>query len=440
MAVKKVCSKCKTEKPVAEFGKDRSRSDGLRSYCRQCQRDYDKSKNNPPRTTGTKTCSKCKTEKPVAEFSKQKSSSDGLRAQCRQCQRVYDKSRNNPPCMTGTKTCGKCKTEKPVAEFCKDRSRSDGRNWKCKECAVAYLRPHVANKRKEANEKRERMRSYHEVAYNRIASASRTYYESRQESLAVLQRFYCESSSERIAERREGRRLARMFAYGGSIRRAAGAGRRDRETLLGEMRSYCFAVRELARSLLQAERERQKAYRDATRDERNARRRAHRKENPGLRKAQREAARAKDPVGYRVRRRLRNRLHNAIASAGTRKHASALAFGLPTLADLRAYIEAQFVQGMTWENIEVDHWMPLKCPEVDLHNPHHQRALCHYTNLRPMWPVANNKKSNAVYPDAYANFLRLVAMFEAERKTGQQNLVDSILPTRYRQTVTKGIA
>lgn len=37
---KKHCAKCDTEKPLEEFGKDRSRFDGLRHWCKVCSRAY----------------------------------------------------------------------------------------------------------------------------------------------------------------------------------------------------------------------------------------------------------------------------------------------------------------------------------------------------------------------------------------------------------------
>lgn len=38
----KICSKCKAEKPVSEFVKDRRATDGLKHDCKQCKRDYHK--------------------------------------------------------------------------------------------------------------------------------------------------------------------------------------------------------------------------------------------------------------------------------------------------------------------------------------------------------------------------------------------------------------
>lgn len=63
-----------------------------------------------------------------------------------------------------------------------------------------------------------------------------------------------------------------------------------------------------------------------------------------------------------------------------------------TADELKAHIERQFLRGMTWENRaewHVDHIVPL-CTAT---NEEEAIALCHYTNLRPMWAIDNLKKS-----------------------------------------------
>lgn len=34
----KICSKCKQEKPISEFGKNKKRKDGLKVYCKECRK------------------------------------------------------------------------------------------------------------------------------------------------------------------------------------------------------------------------------------------------------------------------------------------------------------------------------------------------------------------------------------------------------------------
>lgn len=63
--------------------------------------------------------------------------------------------------------------------------------------------------------------------------------------------------------------------------------------------------------------------------------------------------------------------------------------------EFAAHLERQFLPGMTWENRalwHIDHIVPMATAvtEADV------LALNHFTNLRPMWAVANLKKSGKV--------------------------------------------
>jgi len=42
----KCCGRCKEEKPLSEFNKNKSKPDGLQNYCRTCQREYEKAHYN----------------------------------------------------------------------------------------------------------------------------------------------------------------------------------------------------------------------------------------------------------------------------------------------------------------------------------------------------------------------------------------------------------
>lgn len=62
-------------------------------------------------------------------------------------------------------------------------------------------------------------------------------------------------------------------------------------------------------------------------------------------------------------------------------------------ATLQKHIERQFLIGMNWENRNlwhVDHIVPLASAK----NESDVIALCHYTNLRPLWAYENIKKSD----------------------------------------------
>ena len=45
----KYCGTCKTEKPCSEFGARKASSDGLAHKCKQCQKEYDKSRLKDPK-------------------------------------------------------------------------------------------------------------------------------------------------------------------------------------------------------------------------------------------------------------------------------------------------------------------------------------------------------------------------------------------------------
>lgn len=88
----KYCPGCETTKPVADFGRDSSRPDGLFSYCRICAREYSRerravliaSRVAKPAAKRSK-CRKCKTVKLAKWFYFDASRKNGLSAYCRRC-------------------------------------------------------------------------------------------------------------------------------------------------------------------------------------------------------------------------------------------------------------------------------------------------------------------------------------------------------------------
>ena len=89
-----------------------------------------------------KTCSKCRIEKSLAEFYKNKSESTGYNCQCKECHRISAKASRskrlqNPimPVTDGTKICTKCNESLHVTEFYACYTASDGRDYRCKRCA-----------------------------------------------------------------------------------------------------------------------------------------------------------------------------------------------------------------------------------------------------------------------------------------------------------------
>ncbi len=97
----KVCTKCKLEKSISRFKIDKRSSSGRGSMCKDCMSIANKKRrsslNNKPATDGTKTCNKCKLEKQVFKFSRNKDNSDGLQSWCKQCRNSQSKEYNSRP-------------------------------------------------------------------------------------------------------------------------------------------------------------------------------------------------------------------------------------------------------------------------------------------------------------------------------------------------------
>jgi len=95
----------------------------------------------------------------------------------------------------------------------------------------------------------------------------------------------------------------------------------------------------------------------------------------------------KDPK-YRAKRRFYLFIKDAFRRGGFPKTSKNNEIIGCSYDFLREYIEAQFVNGMNWNNIQIDHIKPLNSAITveDVIN------LCHYTNLQPLFAPDNASK------------------------------------------------
>jgi len=68
-----------------------------------------------------------------------------------------------------------------------------------------------------------------------------------------------------------------------------------------------------------------------------------------------------------------------------------------SIDEFKLHIEAQWQPEMSWSNHATDGWhidhiVPLD--SFDLTDPMQLKKACHYTNLQPLWWLANVQKSN----------------------------------------------
>lgn len=99
-----------------------------------------------------------------------------------------------------------------------------------------------------------------------------------------------------------------------------------------------------------------------------------------------------DPL-YKIVIILRKRLSVAVKSNA--KRGSAVRDLGCTVPQFKAYLEAKFQPGMTWDSYgrngwHIDHINPLA--SFDLTDYNQLKQACHYTNLQPLWAKDNYKK------------------------------------------------
>lgn len=100
-------------------------------------------------------------------------------------------------------------------------------------------------------------------------------------------------------------------------------------------------------------------------------------------------------IQFVLKDRLRASLGRALRRQWVKKSKRTMELVGCSVEQLKAHLEAQFVDGMTWQNRQlwhVDHILPLD--SFDLSKIEEQQRAMHFTNLRPLWKELNQRKSN----------------------------------------------
>lgn len=99
----KICTQCKSEKPVTDFYVRNASKSGLSGICKNCNNSRCKNvrdKNQAAFVEGgsvfpdEKTCTKCNETLPVSQYCKHSGSKDGLKNWCRSCNSESNKARD----------------------------------------------------------------------------------------------------------------------------------------------------------------------------------------------------------------------------------------------------------------------------------------------------------------------------------------------------------
>ena len=145
----------------------------------------------------------------------------------------------------------------------------------------------------------------------------------------------------------------------------------------------------------QEHREKKREYYQENKEKIATQNREYGQENKETIAARKRKRYANDPA-YAMSMRLRRRMASAVKAAGLDKKcdSSSELLGISPQG-LKEWLEAQFTEGMTWENRSdwhVDHIVP--CDAFDMTVEQNQRICFWYKNLQPMWAEENLQKSN----------------------------------------------
>ena len=207
----------------------------------------------------------------------------------------------------------------------------------CKACSAAYQREHYQQNKE------------------KLTAKQREYYQKNKEKRDAYQREYKQQNKEKIAANQ----------------------REYYQTNKDKLTAY------------------QREHYQQNKEEILANNREYRQQNKEKIAAYFRQRRRLDPK-YNLLCRLRCRMWNAVKAAGLdKKCASSIELLGISPQGLKEWIEAQFTEGMTWENQsdwEVDHIIP--CYAFDLTVEQNQRICFWYKNLQPLWWQDNLQKSN----------------------------------------------
>src|SRR5688572_4694355 len=98
MEANKICSKCQIEKSLTEFYKDKYQKSGYRPSCKMClkiqmkelQQIYSRLETREEKDK--KVCYRCKEERNIREYSKNRCCKDGFDGECKCCKNKYKKA------------------------------------------------------------------------------------------------------------------------------------------------------------------------------------------------------------------------------------------------------------------------------------------------------------------------------------------------------------
>ncbi len=157
------CRTCRHELPAAHFAIDSRNRSGRNTQCRACCAERDAwrlAALSTPEVPDTKECLDCQQELPAAAFGLRHGGTDGLKSYCRNCdaKRSAEHRKERAPSQLpppASIVCAACREEKPLSAFPRQRAALFSVKYMCYKCETARA-----------------LRAYHAAKLQRAASSA----------------------------------------------------------------------------------------------------------------------------------------------------------------------------------------------------------------------------------------------------------------------------
>lgn len=275
--------------------------------------------------------------------------------------------------MSDGKECNKCKVWKPYSEFHKSAKSKDRYAYSCKDCIREYGKKRYEKSKKEG---------YYEAKKEERAKYQKEYYKKNKEKILQNSKKWREENKERYSEycrEYKKKNKERLDEY------SKGWKRDNKERIAEYHKRY---REENLEELIQYQREWYEVNKDKVLQYQNE----YHKERY-----------QNDPV-YKLRYLVSKVVRKALKDNNSSKEGNSTWDALPyTPQQLREHLEAQFEEGMTWDNYgewHIDHIYPQSKLPYESMTDENFKIAWSLKNLRPLWAAENLSKSDKIIEGA----------------------------------------
>ena len=255
------------------------------------------------------------------------------------------------------KKCKNCKEYKPKSDFTKNKTTKDKLSYSCSPC-----RKILRGERSEATKLRDKQYRIENREKRRLYNID--YISKNQERYQEVLINYRKNNKDIIAEK------AKLYRLKPEVR--------ERER-----------INSARNEKKEKSKLRRKKYREENREMYRQSAKKYSDKNKELLKQKHRYRMENEPI-YRLKRKIRDAIKNALKKKGYSKKSKTHEILGCEYSFFIEYIEAQFKEGMNWNNATIDHIKPLKSANTE----EDVIKLNHYTNLQPLFLIENSIKGS----------------------------------------------